>query len=178
MARTVTDFGSNFSDSLLSCNLADMGFGTTVLGASKVLTLSTFGAVSVSPNSRLARHVSQLQLNLGWLIRIDVRDFQPQLSIFGFCRDRVHARQADVFMGVVARIEGDGQERRILERHVHLVDVVGWRQDHFFMIGHDHGLQHIYHLGNIGAADAIRVPGKDIQVQGGENGVAKAVLLD
>ena len=32
--------------------VAEIGFGTTVFGASKVFTLSTFGAVSVSPLAR------------------------------------------------------------------------------------------------------------------------------
>ena len=48
---TVTDFGSSLSTSLPSCAVADTGFGTTAFGASKVLTLSTFGAVRVSPTA-------------------------------------------------------------------------------------------------------------------------------
>src|SRR5271157_4091516 len=47
--RTVTDFGSTVSVSLPSFTVAETGFGTTVLGAANVFTLSTAGAVSVSP---------------------------------------------------------------------------------------------------------------------------------
>ena len=36
------------------CTFAETGFGTTVCGASKVLTLSTFGAVKVSPETDVA----------------------------------------------------------------------------------------------------------------------------
>jgi hypothetical protein len=50
----VTDFGSNFSVSLPPCARAENGFGTTVFGASKVLTLSTLAAVKVSPMADLA----------------------------------------------------------------------------------------------------------------------------
>ena len=50
----MTDFGSSFRISLPPCTFAEMDFGTTVLGASNVLTLSTFGAVRVSPAADLA----------------------------------------------------------------------------------------------------------------------------
>ncbi len=45
---TVTDLGYNLRDSLPSWASTAAGFGTTVFGDSKVLTLSTFGAVNVS----------------------------------------------------------------------------------------------------------------------------------
>src|SRR5215470_1154950 len=51
---TVTDLGSTFSVSFLFRTLAEIGFGATVVGASNVLTLSTLGAVSVSPAADLA----------------------------------------------------------------------------------------------------------------------------
>jgi len=51
---TVTDFGSSFTESLPPSTLAEPGFGATALGCSKVLTLSTLGAVSVSPTADFA----------------------------------------------------------------------------------------------------------------------------
>ena len=50
---TVTDLGSSFRVTFPPCTVAETGFGLTVFGASKVLTLSTFGAVSVSPAADL-----------------------------------------------------------------------------------------------------------------------------
>ncbi len=51
---TVTDLGGKVKTSLPPSAFAEIAFGTTVFGASKVLTLSTFGAVSVSPTADLA----------------------------------------------------------------------------------------------------------------------------
>src|SRR5215213_9819631 len=51
---TVTDLGSSLRVSLPPCTFAETGFGATVFGASKVFTLSTFGAVNVSPAADLA----------------------------------------------------------------------------------------------------------------------------
>ena len=51
---TVTDLGSSWRASLPPWIFAETGLGATVSGASKVLTLSTLGAVSVSPTADLA----------------------------------------------------------------------------------------------------------------------------
>src|ERR1035438_2466987 len=51
---TLTDLGSSFNVSLPPWAFAEIGFGTTVLGASKVLMLSTLGAVRVSPDAAFA----------------------------------------------------------------------------------------------------------------------------
>lgn len=48
---TVTDAGPNSSVIAPPVRLAVTGFGTTVFGASNVLTLSIFGAANVSPRS-------------------------------------------------------------------------------------------------------------------------------
>src|SRR5579859_3138928 len=45
---TVTDLGPTVNDNLPACIFAEIGWGTTVLGAAKVFTLSTAGAVRVS----------------------------------------------------------------------------------------------------------------------------------
>ena len=50
----MTDLGSSFRVTLSPCTFAEIGFGVTVFAASKVLTLSTFGAVRVSPLADLA----------------------------------------------------------------------------------------------------------------------------
>jgi len=49
----VTDLGSSVRASVPPWTLAETGLGTTVLGASKLFTLSTLGAVSVSPAAAL-----------------------------------------------------------------------------------------------------------------------------
>src|SRR4029079_15294629 len=51
---TVTDLGSSLMINLPFWIFAVIGFGVTVFGASKVFTLSTVGAVSVSPCTVLA----------------------------------------------------------------------------------------------------------------------------
>src|SRR5215469_17168562 len=51
---TVTDLGSSLKVSFPLSALAEMDLGTTLLGASKVLMLFTFGAVSISPAADLA----------------------------------------------------------------------------------------------------------------------------
>jgi len=51
---TVTEWGCNVIDSLPPSTFAEMGFGTTEVGASKVFTLSTLGAVIVCPAAALA----------------------------------------------------------------------------------------------------------------------------
>src|SRR4029079_271870 len=48
---TVTDFGSSLMVNFPPCTFTDAGFGVTAFGASNVLTLSTFGALSVSPDA-------------------------------------------------------------------------------------------------------------------------------
>lgn len=50
---TVTDLGSSCRINLPPCAFAEIGLGTTELGASKVFTLSTLGAVNVSPEADL-----------------------------------------------------------------------------------------------------------------------------
>src|SRR6266496_1476522 len=65
--RTVTDLGSALKISLPFCTLTDIGFGATVFGASKVLTVSTFSAVRVSPTADLAVTPSRLaSISTGW----------------------------------------------------------------------------------------------------------------
>ena len=64
-ATTVTDFGASCSDSFRPATFAEIGFGATVFGASKVLTLSTFGAVSVSPAADFARDAGELASIVG-----------------------------------------------------------------------------------------------------------------
>src|SRR5437879_4518581 len=51
---TVTDFGASVRNTFPSWTFAATGVGATTWGASKVLTLSTFGAVRVSPRAALA----------------------------------------------------------------------------------------------------------------------------
>ena len=55
--------------------------------------------------------------------------------------------------------------------------MVRGRQDHLLLVGDDHRLQHVDHLGDVGHADAIGVAREDVQVERREHGVAQAVLL-
>src|SRR5438309_7562389 len=52
---TVTDLGGSVSSSLPQRIVPEIGRGTTALGASKLLTLSTRGAVSTSPAALRSR---------------------------------------------------------------------------------------------------------------------------
>src|SRR5947209_16885803 len=64
---TVTDLGSTFRISLPSCTFTEIGVGATTFGASKLLTLSTFGAVRVCPTADLAVMPRSLALiSAGW----------------------------------------------------------------------------------------------------------------
>ena len=77
-----------------------------------------------------------------------------------------------------AGIEIDLNKRRILERHIHLEDEIGRRQDHFFFVGQDHRLYYVDHLGDVRHAHAVGMARKDVQVQRRQNRVSQAVLLD
>ena len=61
-------------------NFADIGLGMTVFGASKVLTLSTCGAVSVSPDAELAVAAGKMLLRFRRLIWINIRESQPEFA--------------------------------------------------------------------------------------------------
>src|SRR5215831_14125884 len=64
---TVTDFGSSVRINLPPWTFAEIGLGITVFGASNVFTLSTFGAVSVSPAADLAVMPARLtSISTGW----------------------------------------------------------------------------------------------------------------
>src|SRR5256712_11519374 len=66
--RTVTDLGSALRISLPFCTFTEIGFGATVFGASKVLTLSIFGAVRISPAADLAATPARLaSISTGWV---------------------------------------------------------------------------------------------------------------
>ena len=75
-------------------------------------------------------------------------------------------------------VEGHWNERGVLERYVHFEDVIGRSQDHLLFVRDDHCLQHIDHLCDVSAAYAIGMASEDVKVQGREDGVAQAVLLD
>ena len=68
-------------------------------------------------------------------------------------------------MFVASGVGRDRNERGILERQVHLEDVVGRRKHHLLFVRDDHGLQHVDHLGDVGHAHAVRMTRKDVQVQ-------------
>ena len=80
-------------------------------------------------------------------------------------------------MRVRPGVEGDWHEGGPLERHIHLEDVVGRRQNHLLLVGQDHRLQDVHHLRDIGHAHAVGMPGEDVQVQRSQDRVAHAVLL-
>ncbi len=175
---TVTDLGASVSHSFPACTFAVTGFGATVSGASKVLTLSTLGAVSVSPVADFAAMPLRLASISTGLLGIEVRERQPQLAGRVPGGDGVDARQGYVAVRVAAGVEADRHEGRVLERHVHLEDVVGRREDHLLLVRDDHRLQHVDHLRDVGHPHAVGMAGEDVQVERGQDGVAQAVLLD
>ena len=73
---------------------AEIGFGTTVLGASKVLTLSTLGAVRVSPAADLGVMPARLASIVDGPVGIEIGHGQPELARRVPGGDRIHARQA------------------------------------------------------------------------------------
>ena len=58
---TVTDLGSSIRDISLFLSLTGVGFGITAFCASKLLMLSTAGAVSVSPVAEIAAIACQVR---------------------------------------------------------------------------------------------------------------------
>ena len=103
---TVTDLGSSVRASVAPCTFAAIGFGTTVLGASKVLTLSTLGAVRVSPAADLGVTPARLASIGHGPVGIEVGHGQPELPGRVPGGDRIHARQGDVAVRVGAGVEG------------------------------------------------------------------------
>jgi len=108
---------------------------------------------------------------------VEVGNFQPQLTGHILSRNSIDTRQAYVAVYVRASVECDGHKRCVLKGNIHLENVVGWRQDHLFFVGHDHGLKHIDHLGDVCHTYAVGMAGEDIKVECCEDGVALAVLL-
>ena len=108
---TVTDFGSSFRASLPPCTFAETGFGTTVLGAAKVLMLSTFGAVSVSPAADFAVMPDRVASTSHALVGIEIRYGYPQLTCRVFRSDGIDAWQSDIAVGIPAGVECDGNKR-------------------------------------------------------------------
>ena len=72
-----------------------MGFGTTVVGASNVLTLSTRGPVSVSPAADRSVMPATLAVDRRGPVGIDVGDCHPHLARGVPGRDGIYARQGD-----------------------------------------------------------------------------------
>lgn len=60
---------------------------------------------------------------------------------------------------------------------VHFEDVIGGGEDDLFLVGEDHGLEDIDGLGDVGHGDAIGVGVEDMEVEGGDEGIAEGVLL-
>ena len=116
-------------------------------------------------------------MRIGGAIGIHVGDREPQRAGRVPCGDGIDSRQRDVAVRVGAGIEGDRHERRVLERHVHLEDVVRGRQDHLLLVGENHRLQHVDHLGDVGHPHAVGVAREDVEVERREDRVAQAVLL-
>ena len=105
---TVTDFGSAVSVSLPSFKFAETGFGRTALGAENVFTLSTGGAVSVSPLRRLDRHAGDLRIQVDRIFGIQVRYFEPELAGRVLGGESIHSRQADASLcvGAASKVTG------------------------------------------------------------------------
>ena len=112
--------GRKFQRKLFPETCAVYGFGVTEPGASKVLTLSTLGAVSVSPLARVTLAPAMLasmrrrrDSDRGWSA--------PATA----CRPRRAPRShppaaADIAVLVGAGVERHRHEGRVLERHVHV----------------------------------------------------------
>jgi hypothetical protein len=77
----------------------------------------------------------------------------------------------------MCRAERERNERRVLEGDVHPEHVVGRRQDQLLFVRHDHRLQDVDHLRDVGHAYAVGVASEDVQIERREDGIAQAVLL-
>jgi len=73
--------------------------------------------------------------------------------------------------------ELDGEVGGALVDLVHFEDVVGGRSYHPILVGEDDGLEDVDDLGDVGHFDPGVVGVEDVKVQGGDEGVAEAVLL-
>ena len=99
----------------------------------------------------------------------------PFVSFAAIASTRGRAMAA---MRVPAGVERHGNKGGILERHIHFEDVIGRSKNHLLFVGHNHRLQHVDHLGDVGHAHPVGMTSEDIQIQRGENGIAQAVLLN
>jgi len=68
-------------------------------------------------------------------------------------------------------------ELGVLVDVVHLEDVVGRGEDHLGLVGEDHRLQHVDHLGDVGHLQAAGVLVEDVEVERGHDGVTHRALL-
>jgi hypothetical protein len=56
---------------------------------------------------------------------------------------------------------------------IHVEDMIGGGQQHLLLVGQDHGLQHIDHLGDIGALHPVAMALENIEAQRRHLGVAQ-----
>jgi hypothetical protein len=66
---------------------------------------------------------------------------------------------------------------RSLERHVHLQDVAGRREEHPLPVGQDHRLEDVDHLREVGHTYTLGVTMEDLEGQRSDQRVAQRVLL-
>jgi hypothetical protein len=120
-----------------------------------------------------------VQHHVGGFARVGVDQRDPGLAVLAARGRGADAGDALAVLAVgdVVR-QRDRQRGRVLERHVHLVGVVGRRQQHLVLLGDDHGLQHVDHLRDVGHAHAVGVGVEDVEVEGRHHGVADGVALE
>ena len=67
-----------------------------------------------------------------------------------------------------------------METLVHLEHMIGRSEHHVataFLVGENHRLEHVHHLGYVGHAHAVGVLVEDVEHERGHHGIAHAVLL-
>ena len=80
-------------------------------------------------------------------------------------------------MGVVFCLEVEGEVSGIVVNFEHVEDMIGGSEDHFFVFGEDHGLKDVDGLGDVGHVKAFVVIVKDMECEGGDEGVTQRILL-
>ena len=111
------------------------------------------------------------------LVRVGVheRDVDPAGGVArGGGADRGNLPGAE---GVVGRREVQRERRGALVDLEHLEGVVRRREQHLFLVGEDHRLEHVHHLRDVGHRHAVGVGVKDVEVKRGQERVAQRVLL-
>ena len=126
----------------------------------------------------LRRRARDLRGDARRVVGIGVHQRQHHRAIGSARRRHAHCGDRDLAVFVFRRRELGRQQGGVLEGLVHLEHVVRGREQHLFLVGEDHRLQHVDHLRDVGHAHAVGVAVEDIEVEPRDDGVAHGVLLE